>query len=238
MKTIRNEKLIKRNSSIGNWTSLAALVVLGGAMYFTLTQQELLTQTNLFTYMLIAIVIGFTLTQISISMGNKFGRSPRPDEKLDMGLKGLPNDFTIYHYTTPISHLLIGPAGTWVILPYDQGGEVTFTKKRWRNRGGSFLQRYLRVFGQGSLGRPDLEVEGDVQTLKKYLSKKMDESEIPEINALMVFTADNVQLDVEGAPIPTMLLKQIKDFIRQRAKEKKVSAETVNRLKAVLEKEG
>ncbi|HEX2994982.1 MAG TPA: hypothetical protein VHP14_09160, partial [Anaerolineales bacterium] len=183
-------------------------------------------------------VIGFTLTQISISMGNKFGRSPRPDEKLDMGLKGLPNDFTIYHYTTPVSHLLIGPAGAWVILPYDQGGEVTFTKKRWRNRGGSIIQKYLRVFGQGSLGRPDLEVEGDVQTLRKYLSKKMDESEIPEINALMVFTADNVQLEAEDAPIPAMLLKQIKDFIRQRAKEKKVSTETVNRLKAVLEKEG
>ena len=35
MKIIKNEKLIKRNSIIGQWTSIAALLVLGGGMYLS-----------------------------------------------------------------------------------------------------------------------------------------------------------------------------------------------------------
>ncbi|HLO33891.1 MAG TPA: hypothetical protein VK249_32390, partial [Anaerolineales bacterium] len=108
MKIIKNEKLIKRNATIGNWTTLAALAVLGLGMYISFVR------TELFAYSLIALVLGFTLTQIGMYMGSKFGRSPRPDERLDAGLKGLQNEFVMYHYTTPASHLLVGPAGVWV----------------------------------------------------------------------------------------------------------------------------
>ena len=229
MKIIKNEALIKRNAKIGSWTSLAAIVVLGLGMYISFTR------TDLVVYTLIALVLGFTLTQIGMYMGNKFGRSPRPDEKLDAGLKGLQNDFVMYHYTTPAAHLLVGPAGVWVVRPYHQRGRVMFSKNRWRVSGGGFLQNYMRIFGQEGLGRPDIEVEGEIRSLKQYLSKHLDESEIPEINALMVFTNEDVEIEGEGAPVPALRLKQIKDFIRQKAKEKKLSAETLNKLKAVLE---
>ncbi|HET9911955.1 MAG TPA: hypothetical protein VFQ13_08705 [Anaerolineales bacterium] len=229
MKIIKNEKLIKRNATIGNWTSMAALAVLALGMYISFTRQELAV------YSLVALLLGFALTQIGMYMGNKFGRSPRPDEKLDAGLKGLQNEFAMYHYTTPVSHLFVGPAGVWAIKPYHQQGKVTFQKNRWRISGGGFLQSYMRIFGQENLGRPDLEIESEIYSLKKYLSKKMDESEIPEINSLIVFTNDNVELEAEAAPVPTMKLKQIKDFMRQKAKEKKLPAEMLNRLKTVLE---
>jgi hypothetical protein len=231
MKIIKNEQLIKRNAKIGSWTSMAALVVLGTGMYISFTR------TELFVYSLIALVLGFTLTQIGMYMGSKYGRSPRPDEKLDAGLKGLPNEFVMYHYTTPASHLLIGPAGIWIIKPYHQRGQVTYKKNRWQLSGGGFLQSYMRIFGQEGLGRPDFEIEGEIKSLKKYLLKHMDESEIPEINALMVFTNDQIEIDAEaqGAPIPTMKLKQIKEFIRQKAKVKKLSTETINKLKSALE---
>ena len=239
MKTIKNEKLIKRNGKIGGYASLAGISLVGAALYF---YTQAILQKNLenvnTTLLMVLTFGGLLVSQVGMYMSNKFGRSPRPDEKLDMGLKGLPNEFTIYHYSTPVSHLLIGPAGVWVLLPYHQAGEITFKKNRWRNSGGGFMRSYMRIFGQEGLGRPDIEVDSEVQTLKKYLSRKMDESEIPEINALMVFTDDNVQLDAEGAPVPAMLLKQIKDFIRQKAKEKKISAEAINQIKAVLEKEG
>lgn len=229
MKIIKNEKLIKRNGTIGNWTSLGALGVLGLGMYISFTQQELAV------YSLIALLFGFILTQIGMYMGNKFGRSPRPDEKLDAGLKGLPNEFTIYHYMTPASHLLVGPAGVWVIKPYHQRGQVTFRKNRWRISGGGFLQSYMRIFGQESLGRPDIEIESEIHSLKKHLSKRLDESEIPEINALIIFTSDNVELDAETTPIPVMKLKQLKEFMRQKAKEKKLPTGMLNQLKAAFE---
>jgi hypothetical protein len=229
MKIIKNEKLIKRNGKIGGWASLAALAILGLGMYVSFTRPEL------FAYSLIALVLGFTLTQVGMYLGNKFGRSPRPDEKLDAGLKGLQNEFVMYHYTTPAAHLLVGPAGVWVVMPYHQRGQVIFKNNRWRVSGGGFLQSYMRIFGQEGLGRPDIEIENEIKSLKKYLSKKMDESEIPEINALMVFTNDNVELEAEGSLVPAMKLKQVKEFVRQKAKEKKLSAETILQLKTVFE---
>jgi hypothetical protein len=229
MKIIKNEKLIKRNAQIGSWTSLAALIVLGGGMYLSFRRPEL------FIYSLLALLLGFTLTQVGMYMGNKFGRSPRPDEKLDAGLKGLPNEFVMYHYTTPVSHLLVGPAGLWVVMPYHQRGRVGFQKNRWRMSGGGFLQGYMRIFGQESLGRPEVEIDGEITSLKTYLLKHMDESEIPEIDVLMVFTNEDVEIDAEGSPIPALKQKQLKDFIRQKAKERKLPAETLNKLKTVLE---
>lgn len=229
MKIIKNEKLIKRNAKIGGWSSLAALAVLGLGMYVSFTQPEL------FVYSMIALILGFTLTQVGMYMGNKFGRSPRPDEKLDAGLKGLSNEFTLYHYETPVSHLLVGPAGLWVILPYHQRGQISYSKNRWRISGGGFLQGYMRMFGQEGLGRPDIEVENELRSLKKHLQKHMEESELPEINALMVFTNEEVDLNTEGAPVTAMKLKQLKDFIRQKAKEKRVSAEQITTWKAALE---
>jgi hypothetical protein len=228
MKIIKNEARIKRNAQIGSWTSLAAMAVLGLGMYISFTR------TDLIVYSLIALIVGFTLTQVGMYMGNKYGRSPRPDEKLDIGLKGLPNDYTIYHYSTPVSHLLVGPAGMWVLMAYHQRGQVFFKKNRWRVRGGGFMQGYMRIFGQEGLGRPDLEMEGEVSTLKKYLSKQIDEAEIPEINAVMVFTNDGVEIDAEDAPVPALKPKQLKEFIRQKAKGKPISQTQLAALKDAL----
>jgi len=141
----------------------------------------------------------------------------------------------MYHYTTPVSHLLVGPAGVWVVMPYHQRGHVAFKKNRWQMRGGGFLQSYMRIFGQEGLGRPDIEIDNEIKSLKKHLLKHMDESEIPEINALMVFTNDEVEVQAEGSTVPAMKTKQLKDFIRQKAKEKKLSSETIQKLKTALE---
>ena len=228
MKIIKNEKLIKRNGRIGQWTSLAALIVLGGGMYISFNR------TELFIYSIAALLLGFTLTQIGMYMGNRYGRSPRPDEKLDAGLKGLQNEFVMYHYTAPASHLLVGPAGIWVLLPYHQRGQVTYKKNRWKNSGGGFLQSYMRIFGQESMGRPDVEMESEVRAVKKYLDKHLEGTGVPEINTMMVFTSDDVTIEADDAPVPAMKLKEIKDFFRKKAKEKPISQTKLKAVKALL----
>ena len=93
----------------------------------------------------------------------------------------------------------------------------------------------MRIFGKEGLGRPDIEIDNEIKALRKYLLKHLEESEIPELNALMVFTNENVEVNGEGSPVPAMKLKQLKDFFRQKTKEKKLPAETLNKLKSVLE---
>src|SRR5215204_4690651 len=231
MKIIKNEKLIKRNSKIGQWTSIAALLVLGGGMYMSFANPA---NTQLVTYSIIALVVGFILTQVGMYMGNRWGRSPRPDEKFDAGLKGLPGDYTIYHYITPASHLLVGPAGVWTLLPYRQRGEVTYAKNRWRVGKGGFMQAYMSIFGQEGIGRPDLEAEGEINAVHKLLAKKLSEGEIPAVQAALVFMNDEVDLQVSGAPLPALKIKQLKDFIRQKGKEKALGQIQLAAIKSAL----
>lgn len=231
MKIIKNEKLIQRNSKIGGWVTIAALVILGGGMYFSISNN---TNPQIVMYSFIAFIVGFVLTQIGMYMGNRWGRSPRPDEQLDAGLKGLQNEFAIYHYMTPASHLLVGPAGIWVLLPYRQRGVVTYTKNRWRISGGGFMQAYMSIFGQEGIGRPDLEAENETLAIKRILSKSLNENEVPEVQTALVFMNETIDLQIENAPLPALKLKQLKDFMRQKAKERPITPTQLAAVKAAL----
>ena len=229
MKIIKNEKLIKRNSRIGQYTSIGALVVLGVGMYISFTRPDL------FAWSVTSLVVGFAATQVGMFFSNRWGRSPRPDEQLDAGLKGLPNEDAIYHYVTPVSHLYVGTAGIWVLLPLHQRGRVTFEKNRWKISGGGFMQGYLSIFGQEGLGRPELEISGEMDSVKRYLAKKLgNENDVPEIQGSLVFTNELVEIEENDAPTPALKLKQLKDFIRQKSKEKPLSTKSLEQIKGIF----
>jgi hypothetical protein len=231
MKIIKNEKLIKRNSRIGQWSTIAALVILGGGLYISISNPE---NPKLVTYSLLALGVGFLLTQVGMYFGNRWGRSPRPDERLDAGLKGLPGEFSIYHFITPASHLLVGPAGVWALIPYRQRGVVTYTKDRWHIGGGGFLQGYMSIFGQEGMGRPDLEAEAEIKAVKKFLAKNLSENEIPDVQAALVFFNEHAEIQADGAPQPAMKLEQLKTFMRQKAKERPIGQIQLAAVKAAL----
>jgi hypothetical protein len=229
MKTITNDKLVNRNAKIGQYTSYGALVILGIGLYITFKWPDK------FAYSLAALLIGFIMSQVGINFTNRWGRKPRPDDIIDKSLKGLGRDFTIYHYVTPVPHLLVGPAGIWTIIPYFQGGTVVYDKKRWRAKGGGFLQSYMRLFGQDNLGRPDLESETEIESTKRYLMRLLPEgTEIPEIRTALLFVNPKVELKVEGAPIPAMTPKDLKDFLREKSKEKGISEAILSAVRAAL----
>jgi hypothetical protein len=178
------------------------------------------------------------MTQIGMFFSNRWGRSPRPDEQLDSGLKGLPSDDAIYHYVTPASHLYVGSAGIWVLLPLHQRGRVTYQKNRWKISSGGFMQGYLSIFGQEGLGRPELEIVSEMDSIKRYLAKKLEnESEVPEIQGALIFTNDLVEIEDNDAPTPALKLKQLKDFMRQKSKEKPIGSLTLEKIKSVLPKD-
>ena len=231
MKIIRNDKLINRNSKIGQWTFIATIIIMGGGMYVLLSNSA---NYQMMTYSSIAMLVGFILMQVSIYFGNRFGRSPRPDENLDAGLKGLPGGYSIYHFMAPASHLLVGPAGIWVLIPYRQRGVVTFAKNRWRLGSGGFLQAYMSIFGQEGIGRPDLEAAGEINAVKNLLAKHLDENEIPDVQAVLVFTNEQAEIQTEDAPLPALKIKQLKDFMRQKAKQKPIGQTQLEAVKAAL----
>lgn len=229
MQIVKDEALIKRRGRIGQWTSLGALGVLGIGMYLSFQQR-----TDLFPYSIGALILGFTMTQIGMYFSTRFGRSPRPDEKLDAALKGLPGDATLYHYSAPAPHLLVGPMGIWALIPYHQRGKLTHDGKRWRLRGGGFMQGYMTLFGQEGLGRPDAEAATQVDGVQKFLTKKMDPGLVPTVRAVLVFTHDEVQIDATNTPIPALQIKKLKDFMRQQIKAGALGPVAVARVNTTL----
>lgn len=228
MKIIKNEKLIERNGKIGNWISLGALIILGAGMYISIAK------TEWFAYSILCLVLGFILTQVGMYMGNRWGRSPRPDEKIDAGLKGLHSEFHMFHYSTPVSHFLVGPAGAWILLPYHQRGRVEYRKNRWRLSGGGFLQNYMRLFGQEGIGKPEMESRAEIHSLMKFLSRHLEDSDIPEIKTVLVFTNDEIELDAGESPFPALKLKQLKEFMRQESKKRVLPSEQIEKITAVF----
>ena len=238
MKIIKNEKLIKRNAKIGQYVSLAGLLLVLGTIVFLvqfMRAPESVTQTN--TFLLWGILfLGIALSQVSMYFGTRWGR--RPDEAIDKALKGLPGDYTLYHYASPVPHLIVGPAGIWLILPYHMRGNVTYRKNRWRIGGGGFAQSYLRLFGQESVGRPDLEVGSQAASLEKLFRKKFDEGEeIPPIYAALVFLDEKVEINAEGSPLPAVQAKKLREVLRKAAKEQPFPQAELERVKAALAKD-
>jgi hypothetical protein len=224
MNIIKDDNKIRRNARIGGVVTLVSLAVLGGGMYITFVRPELLYIS------LVALFAGFILSQIGIFYTNRWGRKPRPDQMLDQALKGLDSKYTLYHYQTPVAHLLIGPAGIWNLIPKTQRGKIIYDKNRWRQKGGGLLQGYLRMFAQEGIGRPDLEAESDKERLVKLFNKLFPAMEIPEPNTALVFFHPDVELQAEEAPVPAMAGKKLKEFIRKAAKSNPISQETVEML--------
>jgi hypothetical protein len=207
---VRNEKLIKRNTQIGKYSGITSIAILGGGMYLSFQYKDQVM------YSLIALILGFILSQVGIFYSNRFGRSPRPDQELDNALKGLDNQYALYHYQSPVDHLLVGPAGIWILFPYLTKGKIIFDdkKERWNKRGGNF---YMRFFAQDNIGNPAQEIDSAMKRLQKGLGKIPD-FEIPVIKSALVFVNEHAEVDAENAPYPTLHARQLKKIIRKEAK--------------------
>jgi hypothetical protein len=207
---VSNQKLIKRNRQIGSFSGVLAIIVLGLGMYASFKYQDQIS------YSLIALVLGLLLSQIGMYYANRFGRTPRPDQELDAALKGLDDQYALYHYQSPVDHLLVGPAGVWMLLPFPNKGKVIYndSKKRWEKLGGNL---YMRFFAQDNIGRPDKEIEKSMRSLRKEL-ERVPELEVPEIKAALVFTEENAEVEANDAPYPTIHALQLKKLIRKEAK--------------------
>lgn len=227
----RNDSLIKRNARIGQVTMFVALAVLAGGMFVSFQYPE---QAN---WSFLALLLGFILSQVGIYYANRYSRKPRPDELIDQALKGMDKKYALYHYLTPATHLLVGPSGLWVLLPYYQRGTITYSKGRWRQQGGGLMYQYLKLFAQEGLGRPDMDVANQINAMKSYLQKRLPEESLPEIQAALVFTNPKAQIAIpedETPPAETVLLKDLKELIRKSGKSKTISQDKVKLIQDAL----
>jgi hypothetical protein len=222
MKIITNEKLIKRNNRIGQITSIGSLVVLAVGMFYSFKDEGGTYMSFTFT----TLILGFILFQVGNFYLNRFGKSPRPDELISQSLKGLDDHYSLYHFTTSATHLLVGPAGIFSILPYGQEGTLFYdaAKKQWRQKGGNF---FMKIFAQEGLGRPVGEAEIAKEELERFLLKVGVSKEKAVGTPILLFTNEKATIEGEGSPVAYTTSGKFKDLLRRKAKEVDFDAEPV-----------
>ncbi len=214
MNILINTKLVKRYTRIGQILMFSGMAVLIGGMIVNIRNPEMMNLS------LGALLVGFLFSQIGIQISNKWARQPRPYEVINKSLKGLGSSYTLYHYTTPASHLLVGPSGLWVIQPRYQGGTISYSGGRYRQKGGNI---YLKIFGQEGIGRPDLEAQAEVARIRGYLGKLLPAEQVPAVNAVLAFVSPKatlVQPEGELPAYPFMTADKLKDVVRKSNKTK------------------
>ncbi len=231
MRVITNEKFIARNAKIGRYASMSAIIILGAGVYLTFARPDLVTLT------FALLIAGFVLSQVGIYFGNRWAKPPRLDIQITKALKGLGRDYTLYHYSTPASHLLVGPGGVFVIVPRFQRGNITYRKGKWRQHGGLMLW-YWRIFAQEGIGRPDLEIQAETEAVDKALRQALTDEDyeaLQPVKPILVFTSPRAVLeDVAEAPVPTVKIEDLKATVKRLAKGTRLTAEQLKRIRSAL----
>jgi hypothetical protein len=226
MKVHVNEKYIRRRAAIGRWASLVGLLILIAGFIVSLRDP------SLYYVAFATLVVGFVLSNVGIYYANRYVRPDRPDAVLVDALKGLDKRFALYQFLLPVSQLLREPGGLTVFLLKPQEGEILYENGRWRNKQG--WGRLLRWVGQEGLGRPDQELEGEVQKIENWLERNAPELDAP-VRGVVLFTNPKAEVVLEESPpVSAMVPKQVKGWLRKSGRLTPLSDETQQQLKEVL----
>ena len=216
-----NEAKKSKNKKIAKWTTIAAFVILIGGAVAAFSPQYV-------SISFMALIVGFIMSQVSISFTSKWGREPSNDNIFNVKLKGLSDNFSIYHYMDPVDHLLVGTAGTFILMPYSQGGQIGYdeNKQRWTQKKANF---FMKIFGQESIGRPDQECAASLTAVRDYfISKEIDFPE-DKIHPVLVFINPRTEiLEGQNFKYDTIPLDKLKDTIRRYAKEDRLTPEFID----------
>lgn len=223
MRVETNEKLYTRNTRAALAANLTGLFLLAGSLFVLFGTPQAFGRYLLFLFG------GIVFTQL----GNYFGRwNKRPDRAIDRALKSLDDSYTIYHYRSPVAHLLVGPSGLWILLPRYTRGTVTYDtqRRRWRARGGRLMGRLL----QEGIGRPVQEASLEAEFLDGFLQKNWNGGSL-QVHAALVFVEEQTEVLASDAPIPTVSLKKLKPLIVRGDAKGRLSREQVRQLNQLFE---
>ena len=210
MRVTTNEQLLKRRAKIVRWTSLIGLVVLGGGLVASFSDEYIYAAMP-------ALVLGFVLANISAYNANRYVKEPRSDQALEKALRGFDNTYHLFNFTAPVPHVLLTPSKIYALTVKAQDGQIWKEGERWRRN--FSLRRLLLFFNDESLGNPTRDARGNANRLNKDLVEVIDEG-LPPAMPIIVFTNPDVQLEgTESSPstegdVPVVRGKDLKKYLR------------------------
>lgn len=253
MQTYVNSKRITSRAKLGRRASLIGLLILAIGMLASLSpgyivsrpEGHWLRQAELGQWLvnggwlyvsMLALLVGFFLGQFGNANMRRFQKSPRPDEVVARALKGFDDRNHLYAWATPGDLVFAGPAGVFSIVTRDLEGQVTVANNRIKQ---PFSLRRFLAFGQEAPGLPVADAEVAAEKVSEWLQKNdvISESDEVEVQPLVVFTNDKVELEVQSATQPVLLHKQLKQYLRNQLRESRISKDTLASIVEALDAE-
>jgi len=229
MKISNNYPLIQKNKKISQIVLYASLALLVIGLVWSFTGADI-TQ---YTLAYLILIPAYLLVQVSIYLANKWGRSPRPDEIIEQSLKGLNDQYTLYNYNAGVPHLLVGPAGIWIIKPYYQFGTISYNsdKDRYEQKGGANF--IAKLFGQEGITDILRESKNALRDFEAFKQKTKISIDIkPKI--VNIFYSEKAEVLAKNAPEATIHSNKLKDMVRSQAKTSPLKDEKINQIRQQL----
>ena len=232
MVVIRDEKRIARLGRLAQVLSFAGLgVLVAGLLLIFITEDA-----NVFIYQMIALVIGFILSQFGLHYAHRYLRRPRMDQTLDKAAgKFARKDGRLYHYLLPANHVLLLPSAVVVLIAKFQTGRISASGDVWQQKGLGMRG----MFGREGLGNPSREAEAQTARLEAFIEEAVPQAADVPVIPVIVFTAQNVDgLEVKDSRIPAVHASKLSGALRQHTINlKPMPAETYEALRAAFDAE-
>lgn len=208
MEIIRNDAKIKKYSQAVKIGNVVALIILAMGMLISFQGNP-----GLIFVQWLALCIGIIVWQVSLNVGWRYSRRPRPDEMLDANLKTAKG--VMYHHVLPARHVLLTRSGPVVLFPIVNDGEISVSGENgdiWRVKKPLFRRFFSQ---QPRLISPTRDVEQELGQLVGYIKDHAPDLDELPIGAAIVSMNPVAVLDTEESRIPVVKLSDLKKFIRR-----------------------
>lgn len=261
MKAYRNTKEMTKKEALGRRFSLTGLLILfiGMIASFVPTWYPPGTtppnavigfaQQYWALASFIALPAGFICASIGSYFINRFARRrwpgskavERPDEVLERSMKGFDDKYVYFVHSLPAAYLLAGPCGVLLFAIRSDRTQVTVQGDRWREK--FSLGRFFTIFAREGVGNPPRELAEQGEKIRALLANAtvpavegaspVNLATVP-IEGAVVFLNDATQVTIDGATVPVLRVDQVKEYIRRKTREVRLSTPTVRALHEVL----
>jgi hypothetical protein len=227
MQSITNERTIARGARIGKIATLAGLGFLLGGLVISFMFQD----SPLFFISFGCLLVGILVSSVGTMNMNRWVRVPRADQALEQGLRGYDDRYRLYNYLLPAPHVLLSPAGLFVLTAMGQEGVIRYEGGKFRRN--FSLGRAIRFMAEEGLGKPFAAADAEVKALQKLLEANEVGEEV-EIQSIVVFYNPRTELVISDPPQPVVDPKGLKKAIRKQ-KGEKLTASQYRQLKELFE---
>jgi hypothetical protein len=222
-----------------NTQSAAYAAFLAGVMepvYGDQAEQALLGASNPSYQMLLiasfgCLILGFIAANIGGYNTRRFGRSPRPDERLAHELKGFDDRYMLFNWLLPAPYVFAGPSGIYTIALREQAGQVTNIGSKWKQP--FSIARIFLAFSSEGVGNPTLDSQQDARKMQQYLAKHIPDLDV-EVQPLVLFTNPKAVLELKNPDVPVLTPQGLKALFRQRKKDAHLTTQRLEELQKLF----